>query len=72
MSIVISPQARDMLDAYLAHQSALKGAAANTLTAYGTDIREFLVFMTEHQAAPQGLSALRQITTPDMRAWMAR
>ncbi|MEM8577278.1 MAG: tyrosine recombinase XerC [Pseudomonadota bacterium] len=72
MSALISPQARDALETFLAHQSALKGGAANTLRAYGTDIREFLAFMTMHKGDAQGLGALARITTQDMRAWMAR
>jgi len=68
---MISPAARDALALWLDHQRALRGAAANTITAYQGDVAEFLVFITLHKGAPQGLGALAAITTSDMRAWMA-
>jgi len=69
---MISPAARDALEEFLAHQQAIKGAAQNTTVAYGRDVTEFLVFMTEHSGQTQGLGALARINTQDMRAWMAR
>lgn len=69
---LISPAARDSLEQFLAHERAIKGAAENTVTAYGSDITEFLAFMAEHSGQTQGLGAISRITTPDMRAWMAR
>lgn len=69
---LISPACRDALAAWLDRQSALAGASANTIDAYGGDLRDFLAFMTEHKGAPQGLGALAQIGVADMRAWMAR
>lgn len=68
---LISPACRDALQNWLASQSALNGAAENTLTAYRSDVGEFLSFMTLHFASPQGLGALQKITIGDMRAWMA-
>lgn len=68
----ISPAARDALQTWLAHQSALKGAAQNTVTAYQGDVTEFLAFITVHKGEPQGLGALSQISISDMRAWMAQ
>ena len=69
---MISPAARDALQAWLDHQKSLKGAAENTLTAYSGDVGEFLAFMTEHKGETQGLGALSKITVSDMRSWMAR
>lgn len=69
---LISPAARDALEAFLTHQKSLKGAAENTLAAYSTDLGAFLTFMTVHRGGPQGLGALADITTADMRAWMAQ
>ncbi|WP_147108595.1 tyrosine recombinase XerC [Tateyamaria sp. syn59] len=69
---LISPAARDALEHFLAHERAIKGAADNTITAYGRDITEFLSFMTEHSGQTQGLGALARIDTRDMRSWMAR
>ncbi|SEP75091.1 tyrosine recombinase XerC [Thalassovita taeanensis] len=68
---LISPAARDALQAWLDGQKALKGAAANTITAYSRDVADFLSFMTTHKGQTQGLGALAQITVSDMRAWMA-
>ncbi|MEO1363098.1 MAG: tyrosine recombinase XerC [Pseudomonadota bacterium] len=69
---LISPAARDALEAFLAHQRSLKAAAENTITAYGRDVTEFLSFMTVHSGQSQGLGALARISTQDMRAWMAQ
>ncbi|UOA26614.1 tyrosine recombinase XerC [Pseudosulfitobacter sp. DSM 107133] len=68
---LISPAARDALETWLDHQRALKGAAANTITAYAGDLGDFLAFITHHKGSPQGLGALSHITISDMRAWMA-
>lgn len=68
---LISPAARDALEAWLSHQRALKGAAQNTLTAYQGDVAEFLAFITDYKGERQGLAALARITVTDMRAWMA-
>jgi integrase/recombinase XerC len=69
---LISPAARDALQHWLERQSALMGAAPNTITAYQGDVAEFLSFMTRHRASPQGLGALEHISVSDMRAWMAQ
>ncbi len=69
---MISPAARDALSGWLAHQSALNGAASNTITAYQGDLTEFLTFMTAHKGAQLGLAPLLQISVPDMRSWMAQ
>ena len=68
---MISEQARDLLAAFLAHQTRLSGAAENTAEAYAVDLRDFLSFMTEHKGALQGSAAMAGVTTSDMRAWMA-
>mgnify|MGYP000231708739 CR=1 FL=1 len=68
---MISAACRDALQTWLESLSALGGAADNTVNAYRTDVSGFLAFMTNHHGAPQGLCALAQISTADMRAWMA-
>ncbi|MEP3631827.1 MAG: tyrosine recombinase XerC [Shimia thalassica] len=68
---MISPAAADALETWLASQSALGGAAQNTLTAYHGDLTEFLSFMTLHKGKSQGLGPLTRISVTDMRAWMA-
>ena len=69
---MISPAARDALEQFLAQQRALKGSSDNTIVAYGSDITEFVTFMTVHTGQSHGLSALARITTRDMRSWKAR
>lgn len=68
---MISPAARDALQGWLAAQRALRGAAENTIEAYGRDVAGFLAFMTEHHGEAQGLGALARIDISDMRSWMA-
>ncbi|MCW8843946.1 MAG: tyrosine recombinase XerC [Rhodobacteraceae bacterium] len=71
MAVVISPAARDTLQDWLTSASALDGISANTLTAYRTDLVDFLAFLTEHKGDAQGLAPLTRVSTSDMRAWMA-
>lgn len=56
---------------WLDHQRALKGAAANTITAYRTDVLGFLCFMTQHNGESLGLGPISRIAVTDMRSWMA-
>lgn len=71
-ALLISAACRDALQHWLRGLAALRGAADNTVTAYQGDVTGFLAFMTLHSGSPQGLGALAQITTSDMRAWMAQ
>ncbi|MGX9357041.1 tyrosine recombinase XerC [Roseobacteraceae bacterium S113] len=71
MSLTVSDQARDALEAFLAHQRGLKSRSENTIEAYRRDILGFIVFMTEYHGGAQGLGPLSRITLRDMRAWMA-
>ncbi|MFK7755142.1 MAG: tyrosine recombinase XerC [Sedimentitalea sp.] len=59
------------MQTFLAAQSALGGAAQNTIIAYQGDLMDFLAFISSHKGGPQGLGALERITVSDMRAWMA-
>ncbi|MCH2075912.1 MAG: tyrosine recombinase XerC [Rhodobacteraceae bacterium] len=68
---LISPQARDALEAWLTHEKALKGTAENTLEAYCHDVAGFIAFMAEHHGGAQGLGPLSRISITDMRAWMS-
>ena len=69
--IVLSPAAQDALDRWLEHERVLAGAAENTVTAYRGDVSDFLVFLTEHLAAPLAVPVFAGVKVPDMRAWMA-
>ncbi|MEL6690451.1 MAG: tyrosine recombinase XerC [Pseudomonadota bacterium] len=68
---MISPQARDALEAWLTHEKALKGTADNTLEAYSHDVAGFIAFMAEHHGGAEGLGPLSRISITDMRAWMS-
>ncbi|CUI69094.1 tyrosine recombinase XerC [Cognatishimia activa] len=69
---MISPASIEARDSWLEAQKALKGASENTLSAYFTDVSEFLAFMTEYKGEQQGLGPLARLTVRDMRAWMAQ
>jgi integrase/recombinase XerC len=71
MSLEISPAARTALASFLEHASALKDASDNTISAYRTDVIDFIAFLTTHHAEPQGLAPLARVTTSDMRSWLA-
>ncbi|MGB0440614.1 MAG: tyrosine recombinase XerC, partial [Paracoccaceae bacterium] len=71
VTIQISPAVRDALSDWLAQSAAVRDTAEATVTAYGRDVTDFIAFMTEYRAAPQGLGALAGIETRDMRAWLA-
>ncbi len=67
----ISDGALAALDDWLAQTRALKNASDNTITAYRSDLLEFLGFMSAHFGGLQGTGALARVETRDMRAWMA-
>ncbi len=71
MTLEISPAARTALADWLEHAKALRDASDNTITAYRADVVDFIAFLTQHHAEPQGLAPLARVTTADMRAWMA-
>lgn len=68
---LVSPAARDALNAWLASEKALKNIAENSIAAYQRDVAGFLAFMNTHRGGPQGLAALSDITLAEMRSWMA-
>jgi len=69
--LAISPAARDALQAWLTHLSALEGRAAHTVTAYGRDVSGWLAFLAKHRGGTEGISALVTLPPTDLRAWMA-
>ena len=70
-TITLQPALTDALARWLDGLKAIDGASANTLTAYQTDLLSFLGFCQNHFDGQGGLAVLRNITTRDMRAWMA-
>jgi len=71
MSLALSPALRDLMAGWLTHARAILGAAPATVDAYGRDVAGFFDFQSRHQGDVLGPGALRGITTPDLRAWMA-
>ncbi len=45
--------------------------AANTLAAYGLDLREFFLFMAQHAGGTIDLATLESLRVADFRAWLA-
>lgn len=68
---LLSPGLRDALAGWLAHLSALDGAAANTVAAYQRDVSRFLNFLARHRGGAQGLAAVVTLPQTDLRAWMS-
>ena len=62
---------RDALEQWCTHLRAIEGASPATLDAYRRDVTSFLGFLTAHLGGPFGPSALADLHTRDMRAWMA-
>lgn len=69
--LAISAEARAALTNWLAQLSALKGASANTITAYSRDVARYLAFLADHRGGAEGLHAVVQTGQSDLRAWMA-
>lgn len=72
MTLAISPGQRAALQRWLEHLRVLRGAAANTVAAYGRDVTGFLDFQARHRGGSEGLAALTDLAQPDLRAWMAQ
>lgn len=68
---LIAPAARDALEAWQSHLSALEAKPDTTREAYRHDVLGFISFMTEHFGETKGLGPLTRIRPTDMRAWMA-
>ena len=60
-----------LLDRWLTTLGGTRNASQQTITAYDCDVSGFLGFLAEHWGGPAGRAALGQVTTRDMRAWMA-
>lgn len=68
---LIAPAMAAALARYLQRKQGLAGASANTVSAYASDLRDFLGFMTLHMGGLDTPRALGDIRQADMRAWMA-
>ena len=67
-----SEGAARLLEDWLDRMRGIRGASPRTITAYRRDVSGFLGFLALHHGGPAGRRALAEITTSDMRAWMAR
>jgi integrase/recombinase XerC len=72
MSLSISPAARDALSDWLSVMASVRGASPATTDAYRRDLVDFLSFLSHHRGGPQGIGGLANVTTSEIRAWMAR
>ena len=68
---MISPGLTDAVQRWLAESSAIGGRAERTVSAYRADVFGFLEFLQAHLGEASGSAALVDLTTRDMRAWMA-
>jgi integrase/recombinase XerC len=68
---IVAPALRQALADWLAQLRALKGASANTITAYNADVARYLGFLTQHRGGAEGLRAVVETGQSDLRAWMA-
>ncbi len=66
-----SPAQRDALQHWGKWLRALDGASEHTVSAYTSDVSEFLAFMSAHLGGSAGLGQLSKIKQTDLRAWMA-
>ncbi len=68
---MMSAGQRAALAEWLSHIRALDGAAANTVTAYATDVARYLDFLARHRGGAEGTAAILTVPQTDLRAWMS-
>ena len=66
-----SEQSLHLMEAWLERLRDIRGSSEKTIDAYRRDVSGFLGFLTHHLGGPVAKSALSDVGTPDMRAWMA-
>ena len=67
----LTPAARDLLDSWLTHLTAIDSASPRTIRAYATDLKRFFSFQSGYHGDALGLDPLRKLRSRDVRAWMA-
>jgi integrase/recombinase XerC len=69
--ITAQPDLIDAAQRWRRHLAAERRLSAKTVEAYTRDAQQFFTFLTAHLAGPPKLADIRQITTTDIRAFMA-
>jgi integrase/recombinase XerC len=64
-TLAIPPAQRQALSDWLTHLRALDGAAANTVTAYGSDVGRYLDFLVRHREESMGTKGLTTLPQAD-------
>lgn len=67
----MTPGAAALLERWLSALSAQRGARPRTLEAYRRDLQGWLDFLDRHRGAATGAAALGDVSTADVRAWVA-
>lgn len=62
----------EILSAFLDHISRERRLAANTVEAYGHDLRSFFDFLEDHLGEPVAIKAFRHLHASDIRAFLAK
>lgn len=73
--LVFPQAARDLADearGWLVHLASERRVSRHTLDAYGRDLRQFLLFLTDHDGARPDLVRFASILPADLRAFMAK
>ncbi len=68
---MISAGLSDAVDRWLAEMGAIGDRSPNTITAYQADVHGFLSFVQSHHGERAGAAKLGNLSTRDMRSWMA-
>ncbi|MEJ0061761.1 MAG: tyrosine recombinase XerC [Alphaproteobacteria bacterium] len=67
----LASDARRALGDWLAWLAGERRAAMHTVTAYASDMAQFIAFVSEHQAGHVGIAALGALELADLRAWLS-
>ena len=62
----------EILSAFLDHIARERRLAANTVEAYGHDLRSFFDFLDDHLGEPVAIKAFRHLHASDIRAFLAK
>lgn len=66
------PDLQDFLSRWVKSLTSEKNMSRHTLRAYQKDVRDFLLFLTEHLGAPPSLDTLSELKLQDFRGWLSK